>query len=247
MKRRRVAVVGLAVGSVAFATYLAACGGDDSTPLNGVDGGEDATADGSGFDSTTGDTGTKDTGAQDTGVVDSGLDATLLNDAGNFTDSGPGGDAAVLSCGRAACNLPAQECCLYDTAGDFTGGCANGAGGCPTVIDAGFDAGDASTQLVALGCEVPANCPGVGKVCCVTRDTNNDAISSQCSLASSCVTSGPQHRAQLCDPALVGVDAGADAGDGGLTGCIASVCSNTNISTWSLPNGYGTCGGESSN
>lgn len=241
MKRARLAVLSLCSVSAAFAMFFVACGGDDSVAVNGTDGGGDATTDGSSpFDSSVVDTGTKDSGNNNADASDG---AVLLNDAGNFTDGGPGGDAAVLNCGGAACSLPDQECCLYDNAGDFSGGCANGAGGCPSAPDAG-DAGDAAVQLDSLGCEVAANCPGVGKVCCITRDTNNGTISSQCSLAATCVTSGPQHRAQLCDPSLQGDDAGPDAS---ATGCLLSACSSSNISTWYLPNGFGTCGGVSSN
>ena len=247
MKRARLAVLSLCSVSATFAMFFIACGGDDSVAVNGTDGGGDATTttDGSsGFDSSVGDTGTKDSGGgTDASTTDAGDAAVLLSDAGSFTDSGPGGDAAVLNCGGAACSLPDQECCLYDNAGDFSGGCANGAGGCPSAPDGG-DAGDAAVQLDSLGCEVAANCPGVGKVCCITRDTTSGTISSQCSLEATCVTAGNQHRAQLCDPSLQGADAGPDAS---ATGCLLSECSNSNISTWYLPNGFGTCGGVSSN
>ena len=231
MKRQRIVLGTAVLATFAFGAYLAACGGDDSTPISGTDGGgADGASDGSTFDATQGtDSGGRDAGS-DTGVSDAGLDGALLNDAGQFTDAAPGGDAAVLNCGGASCDLPSQTCCLYDQGGDFSGGCANGAGGCPPAADGG-DAG-----LVALSCEVTANCPGAGEVCCITHDANNGTIKSGCMLAATCVTVTTTHRAELCDPT---------AADAGCTITDPGPC--TSIDTWDLPSGFGTCGGVSAN
>jgi len=234
MKRRRV-FAGAALFSVFVSgAALSACGGDDSVAQIGAeDGGGDATTfDGDAVDATRGnDSGGSDSG-RDTGAFDSGLDSSLAVDAGNFQDASPGGDAAVLNCGSESCSLPSQTCCLYDQGGDFSGGCANGAGGCPAEADGG-DAG-----LVSLGCEVTANCPGSGQICCITHDTNNGTTKSACMLEATCATVTSQHRAELCDPST------ADAGCG-LTH--PGPCSSTNVGSWDLPSGFGTCGGVSAN
>jgi hypothetical protein len=234
MNRRRVVVGAVAWSALVSSAVLGACGGDDSlAPLGGDDGGSDATTFDANFtDANRGnDSGGTDSG-RDTGVADAGSDATIVDDAGNFQDASPGGDAAVLNCGGASCNLPEQTCCFYDQGGDFSGGCANGAGGCPAEPDGG-DAG-----LVSLGCEVTANCPGSGQICCITHDTNDGTTKSGCMLEATCATLTHQHRAELCDPSAP--DAGC-----GLTH--PGPCSSTNIGSWDLPGGFGTCGGVSAN
>jgi hypothetical protein len=235
MSRRRVVVGAVAFSALVSGAVLGACGGDDSVaPLGTEDGGSDGTtsSDGSSVDANGGnDSGGTDSG-RDTGASDGGLDSSLADDAGNFQDASPGGDAAVLNCGSESCSLPSQTCCLYDQGGSFSGGCANGAGGCPPEVDGG-DAG-----LVSLGCEVIANCSGTGQICCITHDTNDGTTKSACMLEATCATITHQHRAELCDPST------ADAGCG-ITH--PGPCSPTNIGSWDLPGGFGTCGGVSAN
>jgi hypothetical protein len=88
--------------------------------------------------------------------------------------------------------------------------------------DAGPNGNNGDT--VALKCSGAANCPA-GSVCCV-HQVNNGATSD-------CKTACGQGEAQLCDP------------NAAPTGCAAGVnCSSKNISDWSLPPTYATCGGK---
>jgi hypothetical protein len=207
-----------------------ACGGDDTTanPADGG-GGNDATIDGGGgSDTSTGqDTGTTDGSGGDAsngdGGTDAALDVQLIPDTGNtVTDSGPGGDGAILNCGSAQCQLPSQTCCVYPEAPSFYVACSTGAA-CP-VLDGGTDSG---ITAVALQCEDKANCAGA-LVCCIYATSGGTSVQSHC--ADSCV--GGDKHAILCD--LSAADAGC--GDAGA-------CSSTNIGTWGLPSGFGTCGG----
>lgn len=224
--------------------YLA-CGGDDNaggTPDAGVD----ATVDGpgNGADTSVPDTAQDDTGTPDTSTpdaagdggdagrdgaadADAATDAQLNADSGNtVTDAGPGGDGAVLSCGTAQCQLPAETCCIYADLSPpppFYVACSNGAS-CPLLVDAGFDA----APPVALQCESQANCQGA-LACCITSTNDGGSISAHC--ANSC--NGGQSNALLCDPTAADAGCPADAG-----------CSTVNIGTWRLPAGFGTCGGK---
>ena len=207
-----------------------ACGGDDTTSNPADGGGSDATIDGGGgSDTSTGqDTGTSDGSGGDTGTGgdaggDAALDVQLIPDTGNtLTDSGPGGDAAILNCGTAQCNLPTQTCCVYPESPNFYVACSTGAA-CP-LLDAGTDSG---ISAVALQCEDKENCGG-NLVCCLYSTNDGGSIQSHCT--DSCV--GGEKHAILCDQGA------ADAGCGD-----AGACSSANISTWNLPTGFATCGG----
>jgi hypothetical protein len=261
---RRTAVATSALLLFSASVYLA-CGDDDEAkpPPGEADsgGGSDATVDsGGGTDSqattdvTTTDVASNDAEA-DTGGNDAAADVQLVGDGGPLSDAGPGGDAAVLNCGNAECNLPSQTCCLYPLLSPppfFYGQCSNG-NACPALAaDAGV--GDAGTAT-ELQCEVTANCGG-GNICCIQGPQNGGGkITSHCLNASACVTTttqiildaGPDAdggldggftsnpRAILCDPSAA--DSGCNVGDAGA-------CSSTNIDTWNLPNGFGTCGGR---
>ncbi len=235
-------------------TYLLACGGDDASS-GGSDAGSDGTSAGDGTtgdDGSTGDDaggGTDSGGGTDTGSGDAAkdgasdsasdapsdapLDAFIAADGGPITDAAPGGDGATLSCGSAACNVPSQACCFYQgVSAGFTVGCSNGAQ-CP-LPDAGAGV-DSGVTVTSLDCEQQANCPS-NNVCCLEKNVTSGNTVATCKL--SCAGSGSVHAAYLCDPSLA--DAGCGATDAGA-------CSATNIGTWGLPNGYGTCGGKSSN
>ena len=224
--------------------YLA-CGGDDSTVTPTDDGGSDATVDTGLPDTTLPDTSLPDTSSSDTSVPDTStgdsgkdgggtdgasdapVDSQLNPDTGNtLGDAGPGGDGAVLSCGSAQCALPAETCCIYEDLNPpppFYVACANGAA-CPLLLDAGFDA----SPPVALQCESQANCQGA-LTCCITSTMDGGSISAHCS--NSC--NGGESNALLCDPTAADAGCPADAG-----------CSTSNIGTWRLPAGFGTCGGK---
>jgi hypothetical protein len=223
-----------------FAAAWLACGGDDTiAPSGGGDAGSDVTVadtgggqpDTSTADTSPGDDTSTTDAPQGDGGGDAQLDVQLVQDTGStLTDAGPGGDGAVLSCGSASCNLPNQTCCVYPEPPSFFVACSNGAA-CPTIFanpDAG-DGGDAGPVLSAaqLQCEISANCPNSNNQCCITVDPSGK-VSAHC-------TSSCPNGAILCDP-----NAAADAGE-----CAADAgCSAANIGSWSLPNGFGTCGGR---
>lgn len=239
MRRVRRTYLGLAAVCGAYAAVVVACGGDDATTSGGDDGGagSDATIDGGagndsgGFaDTSTGnDSGQSDTGSggDDASATDAPADVALVDGGGTVLDAGPGGDAAVINCGTASCKLPAQTCCFYPLEfppPPYYSACSSGAT-CPA-LDAGIDAG-AATELK---CESQDNCVA-GTVCCITAPSSG-GIAAHCVAPGSCVTTVGTKTAYLCDPTAA--DAGcADAG----------VCSSTNIGTWNLPSGFGTCGG----
>jgi|GEM_PF-2316566 len=222
-----------------------ACGGDDGTSVIG-DGGLDGTTDtGNQEDATAGqDTGPGDDAAPDAGdggptgdssdagdaAADAPADVTLVPDSGTaVADAAPGGDAGAVNCGNIDCQLPAQTCCAYpilNAPPPFYLACSTGAS-CPALDAGGYDAG-APTELQ---CEVQANCPGA-QVCCIYAPSAGK-ISSHCTTENSCAADGGTKTAELCNPAL------ADAGCGD-----AGACSSTNIGTWHLPAGFGTCGGK---
>jgi hypothetical protein len=155
----------------------------------------------------------------------------------------PSGDAAALGCGSVTCSAQNETCCVYPITNpppSFVAGCSNGAG-CPALAgDAGYEAG----APAELHCEVQANCTG-GTVCCLQAPSNG-VVNAHCKAPGACVATVVDGGAEggeagavglptalLCDPML-----GADAGCGD-----AAACSSTNIGSWSLPNGFGTCGG----
>jgi len=230
----------------------AACGGDDISGLI-ADSGVDGTTEGGDLVDATpaDDTGTGGDGsAQDSGdgapSTDSGdattgsdagsdapTDVTLIPDSGNtVADAAPGGDAAAVNCGSADCNLPTQTCCIYPITNappPFYLACSTGAS-CPALDSGVYDAGTPTE----LQCEVQANCSG-GQICCIYAPSSGK-IGSHCTTENSCANSAGTKTAQLCNPAAI------DAGCGD-----AGACSSTNIGTWHLPNGFGTCGGKANN
>jgi hypothetical protein len=219
-------VVPVAAMFISICTYVA-CGDDDTaaTPVPS-DGGTDATTEGGGTDSGGGDSGGTDSGGTDSGetdatVTDGGTDAQLVEDGGIVTDAGPGGDAAVLNCGSASCDLPTQSCCFYpNDAGSFYAACSNGQV-CPAV-----DGGGTPT---ALACTSQANC-GAGSMCCLTSPASG-TNASHCVAPAACASTVGIKSAFLCDPAA------SDAGCGD-----AGACGSSNIGSWNLPSGFGTCG-----
>ncbi len=249
--RRSVVAVSV-VMMVAGAGGYVACGGDNSsTPLGG-DGGSDA----AGLDSTTGGGPDSSNGNDSTAGGDSAGGGDAANDGsseggssggdagadaspdvalipetgGPLTDASPGGDASALNCGIVNCALPNEACCIYPILSPpppFYAACSSGST-CPALAtDAGYDAGPATE----LKCEVQANCPA-NNVCCLEAPSSG-TIHAHCISGTSCVSSdGGLHVALICDPSL------ADSGCGE-----AGACSSTNIGTWSLPSGFGTCGG----
>jgi hypothetical protein len=253
--RRSVVAVSVMMLVVGAGGYVA-CGGDNSSTALGGDAGPDA----EGLDSTTGSDssggGDSTTGGDSTGGGDSASggdagsdspsegavgngdasadapsDVTLVPETGGpLTDASPGGDATTLNCGSVNCSLPNQACCIYPILSPpppFYSACSSGST-CPALApDSGYDAGTATE----LRCEVQANCPA-NNVCCLEAPSSG-AIHAHCISGSSCVsTDGGLKVALICDPSL------GDAGCGE-----AGACSSTNISTWSLPSGFGTCGG----
>ena len=258
MNRRMVAlsVVILVSAGVGYV----ACGGGSNANIGGMDSGVDATGPDAKGDAVaqndaaatdggrttdaasgdannaTGEAGSAtDAGGDANGVADAsdaGGDAMITTTGGPVTDASLGGDATSLNCGNTSCKLPNEACCLFPITNPpppFYAACSSG-GSCPAIpADAGYDAG-AATEL---HCEVQANCGG-NTVCCIEAPASGN-ITAHCVSASACVASDAgTHSALLCDPALT------DAGCGG-----AGACSSTNIATWNLPNGFGTCGGVS--
>lgn len=140
-------------------------------------------------------------------------------DGGSSTDAGPGGTVDTLACGATACALPAETCCVTNDTKTNTFGfsCTSGAS-CK-----------ANAGAVTLECSGPANCAG-GSVCCVAQTSTGETTSA---CRPTCASGGGVDRAILCDPAApsVGCPAGAP-------------CSASSIDEWSLPNGFGTCGGK---
>jgi hypothetical protein len=227
---------------VGAACMYLACGDDDEAAEGAVDAGTDATTD-AGGDNDTGaaedtgvdfrdvgspvDTGT-DTGPETDGGADAADDVQLVTDGGGvITDAGPGGDGAVLNCGAASCDLPAQTCCFYPLAdaGSLYSACSTGQT-CPSLTDAGLDAGTAT----ALACTIQENC-SAGTVCCISAPASG-TIASHCVAASACASTAGAKSALLCDSTQ------NDAGCGD-----AGACSSANVGSWNLPSGFATCGG----
>ena len=219
----------LAAGALAIlaaATVPVGCGssGDPVT----IDDGGDANEQRDGSLSTDGTAdGTNPGDAADAAASDAKDAATTGRDGGAGEDGGPGGNTTQLTCGSATCALPADTCCVYGNSNagtpgsgpSFIFGCAGGAT-CPAEPP-GYDPAN------RLKCGSAANC-AAGMVCCVTSDgPTNNLISSAC--AASCAAAQPAFTARLCDPAAAPVG-----------GC---ACSSNNIDSWTLPNGYGPCGG----
>jgi hypothetical protein len=240
---------------------LAACGGDDATNIDtpdatadattnpdvttqpdtggGGDAGSDVVTNDARADATDGattDGGTTDGATTDAAPSDAALDVSLGDGGAVSADAGPGGDAGAISCGSANCNPTFQACCMYpinNPPPSFFAACSSGAS-CPALAsDAGLEAG----APVTLRCQLQAHCTG-NTVCCLNA-TSTD-VSAFCVSAGSCITTDAgvdaapaPSRALLCDPSS------SDAGCGD-----AGACSNTNIGTWSLPSGFGTCGGQ---
>ena len=144
----------------------------------------------------------------------------VLGDASVSTtnDGGPGGNTQTLACGSAACSIPAQSCCVYETSPAWSYACIDGTS-CP-VLDGG-----GGGQGTALACSGAANC-GSGTVCCVFEGANKQ-------VQSSCMAACPSNGAQLCDPTASASGCGPNAG----------ACSTANVSDWGLPKGFATCGG----
>jgi hypothetical protein len=173
-----------------------------------------------------------DAGGDANNAGDAGADAMITSSGGPVTDASLGGDATSLNCGNTSCHLPSEACCFYPITNPpppFYAACSGG-GSCPTIpADAGYEAGAATT----VHCEVQANCGGT-TVCCLEAAASGN-VTSHCVAANSCNSSDAGARAALlCDPAAT------DAGCGS-----AGACSSANITTWDLPNGFGTCGGVS--
>ena len=216
-----------ALAVLAAATAPVGCGssGDPVGIADGVDAGQQR--DGSlSMDGTT-DATPADGAAADAAASDAQDAAPSGGDGGAGEDGGPGGNTTQMTCGSATCALPADTCCVYGNANagnagagpSFIFGCAGGAT-CPAE-PAGYDPAN------SLKCGSAANC-AAGMVCCVTSDgPTNNLISSECK--ASCTAVQPAFTARLCDPAAAPIG-----------GC---ACSSNNIDSWTLPNGYGTCGG----
>ncbi len=131
----------------------------------------------------------------------------------NPSTAGPGGDTTRVACGTTACTIASETCCVTQTPNGPAYGCVAGSA-CPA---------QGGADVAALKCSGAANCAD-GTVCCVST-TNNVA-------SSSCQPSCGQGQAQLCDPRAAS------------SGCSSGVmCSSANISDWSLPPSYATCGG----
>ena len=183
----------------------AACGGatGSSTALFVDDGGADGGADGAAAPS--------DAAAA--------VDGAVVASGGSTDDGGPGGNAQSLSCGSAACAIPGESCCVYDTSPP-TYACVAGSG-CPVV-----DGGGGGGRGTALQCSGAANCPA-NTVCCVYENANKQ-------VASDCRAACASNQAQLCDPTV----------SAAASGCPASApCSSNNVTDWGIPNSYATCGG----
>ncbi len=157
-----------------------------------------------------------------------GEGGTGLGDGG-----GPGGDTTMIPCGGAACNIPAQVCCINTGGG---GGGANvkytcTSGSCGKIVPDGGDAAAASGNgdVTALGCTGIANC-GAGSICCIHQPSNGGVIS-ECTAGKTC----GNNAAQMCDP------------NAAAPGCPATgmnaVCSSSKIDSWGLTPPFATCGG----
>ena len=215
----------LVFGAITFLCVggYVACGGDQGSSATGSNDGGGASgeggAEGGGLDGGSG---------SDGGVTDAGQNdgaPTLSTDGGSGDDGGPGGNTAQITCGSATCAIPSGTCCVYPNANTppppaFYFSCSSGA--CPPPA-AGID------PASALKCSLAANCPP-STVCCITSDGVANNISSQCK--PTCTAAAGATTATLCDPTMPGV---------GCQG--ATTCTRTNVDSWNIPNGFGTCGG----
>ena len=216
--------------------FGAACGGgafsmsgsDANDASAGSEGGGAADS-GRGADSSTSDGGTLhdasggDSGAtyRDGGATSDGggtSEGGVTSDSGIAVDAGVGIDASVsrFACGATSCASGA-ECCVFDQSGSFSYACTPPACANQAPTNAG---------IAELRCDNAGDCLA-GNVCCAWR--TGGITYSDCRVACSTVS----HEVQLCTPSA----------SAATNACVTASCSSTNISDWSLPSSYGTCGG----
>ncbi|HEY1955084.1 MAG TPA: hypothetical protein VGH28_05715 [Polyangiaceae bacterium] len=132
---------------------LAACGGTDSTALDGG-------LDGSSSESSASDATTKDVATNDATTSDAGADAIAPTDGAVADADGSTvtGTPGKVTCGNVVCNT-GQECCAAPSGdGGFTLTCVNGGGACP--------------NGVTRACDEAADCP-LNEVCCYEEQGGN--------------------------------------------------------------------------
>lgn len=155
-------------------------------------------------------------GSSDAGVT---VDGTAGGFDGGVTHEGgaieAGGGSGGVRCGPNTACAKSESCCVYDDNGSFNYVCLGG-GACPS------RSGGAS--VTQLQCANGADCGGIGHACCIQRQ--NGMTVSFC--AGTCSST----QGQMCDP------------NAGITSCLATTCSSSNINQWGLPDQYGTCGGK---